>query len=75
MQVNLGRFNTLMTEQFLDHANVHSAFEQVRGETMTEDVTGDSLGDTGLLGNDGNRSLIGFVQLMVTPDNATARIA
>jgi len=38
MNVDHRRFNTFMTQQFLDGANAIAVFEQVSGETVAQGV-------------------------------------
>jgi len=38
MSVDRRRFNTFMTQQFLDGADVIAVFEQVSGKTMAQGV-------------------------------------
>ena len=47
--VNHRCFDILMTQQFLDGADVVSVFEQVCGKAVAEGVRGDALGDAGQL--------------------------
>ena len=50
MQIPRRLFEILMPQQDLDGAQVRSGFEQVGGETMTQDVGVNGLVDTGPLG-------------------------
>ena len=70
MGVDLGGADILVSEEFLDGADVLMVFEQMGGEAMSEGVGGGSLGDAGGVESGFHGALDHVVSLMVPPDDA-----
>lgn len=66
MGVALGGAQTLVTEEFLDVAQVRAGLEQVAGEAVPQHVWGDVLGDSGLRGQLSDDA-VGLAALQASP--------
>lgn len=74
MGIDLGGADILVSEEFLDGADVLMIFEEMGGEAVPERMRGGGLGDPRGMESGLHRALDHVVSLMMPPDDARARV-